>query len=161
MSQTLTFQTDALKQPRKLEGLGGWLILFAVGSILTPIKTISNVVNDLTAPGIAQAFQVNPVLMDGLAALDVAAILLTLVTAWAFFAKKAVWPPLYIVTMLAFVLIPVLGGCWTAMWGVLPAAKAFGLYGDAIAQGIGAAIPSALWIWYLKTSVRVRNTFVR
>jgi Protein of unknown function (DUF2569) len=160
MSQTLTFQTTALKQPKKLEGFGGWLIFFAIGSVVAPVKSIATVLNELTGPGMAQAFQRAPVLMDGLLALDVAVVLLVFATSWAFFSKKTTYPTLFLAAVVAAAVEPWLAIGWTLLVGTLPVDKVFDLYARFIGQGIGSAIGGSLWFWYLKTSVRVRNTFV-
>jgi Protein of unknown function (DUF2569) len=95
-----------------------------------------------------------------LLALDVAFVLLVFVTSWAFFSKKAIWPTLYLAVFSAVLVEPFLAMGWVSMLTPLPGAKLFDLYAEAIGQDIGAAIGVALWFWYLKTSVRVRNTSV-
>ena len=129
---------------------------------MAPVKVIAGVLDEMTAPGMAQAFQNYPVMMDGLLAIDVAfLVLLVLVTSCqAFFTKKAIRPTLYFAVFSAALIVPFLAMGWMAMLTPLPGAKVFDVYAEAIAQGIGAAIGGALWFWYLKTSVRVRNTFV-
>lgn len=162
MSNATTLQPADMSNTTTLQpkGIGGWLILFAIGSVVAPVKVIAGVLDEMTAPGMAQAFQNYPVMMDGLLAIDVAFVLLVLVTSWAFFTKKAIWPTLYFAVFSAALVVPFLAMGWMAMLTPLPGAKVFDVYAEAIAQGIGAAIGGALWFWYLKTSVRVRNTFV-
>jgi hypothetical protein len=155
MSQTLTLQ-----QRKPLKGIGGVLILFAIGTVVWPLRVTANILNELTGPGMAQAFQTNPMMMDGLLALDIAALVLVLVTSWAFWTKKASYPLFYLACYAAIVVSPWLAIGWMSLLTSLPFDKVMGLYAQDIGQDIGSLIGGGLWFWYLKTSERVRNTFV-
>jgi hypothetical protein len=155
MSQTIT-----LPQREPLKGIGGVLILFAIGSVVGPLRLVANILNELTGPGMAQAFQTNPVMMDGLLALDVALLVLVLVASWAFWAKKASYPVFYLAFIAALVASPWLAIGWVSLLGTLPVDKVMNLYAEDVTQSIVALIGGGLWFWYLKASERVRNTFV-
>ena len=74
------------------------------------------------------------------------------------FRKLRLFPTLWIYQGVAAVLLPILDGA------VVSAFLNVSLYSivdaTAGAQIVGTAIAVTLWTWYLRVSVRVRNTFV-
>jgi hypothetical protein len=149
-------------------GIGGWLLLPAIGIILRPIFAAYSLVNvylpifrkgtwaKLTDP----ASKTYHVLWGPALTLEIAYLILMLgfclVLMYHFFRKSAMTPRLYIALLIAaptFALIDHL---------IATSIPAFSK--DAAAKGISAlftlAVSAAVWIPYFIKSVRVKNTFI-
>jgi hypothetical protein len=137
-------------------GIGGWLILPAIGIVVAPFQFAKNVFDyfptvELLAPG---------TLLHTMTMVEILAwigfAILAAATAVAFFTRHRNAPRLYRALLLGQLLF-VLGAYWVA--AILFDAPVFDVdAGIAIAMLLAAC---AIWIPYFLYSVRVRNTFVR
>jgi hypothetical protein len=145
-------------KPAEPAGLGGWLILLGIGQVLSPIQFAVRVVGiygSLPEGLIAQ----QPVAFAGDVVIRLSVLVLFIVSAWLFFNKRRSFPNFFIVSMTAAFLMPFVLGAWvTAASGVNTLVNLATL--DFIGPYLLALVVTALWIAYLRTSVRVRNTFV-
>lgn len=145
-------------KPAEPSGLGGWLILLGIGQVLSPIQFAVQMVStygSLPEGLIAQ----QPMAFAGDVVIRLSVLVLFIVSAWLFFTKRASFPNFFIVSMVAAFLMPfVLGGWVTLASGVNTLVNLTTL--DFIGPYLLAVVVTALWIAYLWTSVRVRNTFV-
>jgi hypothetical protein len=143
-------------QNGELKGIGGWLVLLAIGQVLGCLRILAAIVPDLE------------VLDHGNATVRAAAtveIILYLAlfsfacfTTIAFFREKHYFVATWKLLGLALVLVPVLD--WVLLSNILQVPMNKLVTEEAIGQVIGSAIGLAIWWWYLTVSVRVRNTFV-
>ncbi len=143
-------------------GIGGWLVLLAIGAILSPIRTLIVLQNEVdaysklkaayTIPNIETAETVEIVLILALAVFQA-------IVAVMLFQKKRYFPFWYLwqwvatlfVSLAVLILPPVIvGASWQA--GFTP---------EALGALIAILLVGAIWVTYVFRSVRVRNTFVR
>lgn len=139
-------------------GLGGWLILMMIGQVGGILRVLKSVVDDI------ELFKTPNLTSDGeLAiyvelALNVALLALVVVTTVMMLRKSRSFPSLWMCQGAAAILLPFVDAALVA--SILKIEVSQVLDEKTIAQTIGSAIAVGLWIWYLKVSVRVRNTFV-
>ncbi|WP_186767124.1 DUF2569 domain-containing protein [Devosia ginsengisoli] len=154
-------RTETLRGPT---GLGGWLILPALGLFATPvlaIPTFGDLLPLLTSGAGLTAAQMLVVWFE-LISNVVLQLLAPAVLLALFFQKKRYFPLLYAGWLAANLLIMLLDLVFVY--------NAFRSYYDTpgvvfwdqdTAQGIGRAVfGAAIWIPYMFKSVRVKNTFV-
>ena len=148
--------TQAAISQDEPSGIGGWLILPAIGIVVAPIQFAMNVLDyfpkfELLQPGTL----VHTMTMFEILAWIGFAILAT-TTAVQFFTRKKNAPKLYRALLLGQLLF-VVGAYWAA--AILFDAPMFDVdAGIAIVMLLAACL---IWIPYFLYSVRVRNTFVR
>jgi len=166
----LTYRYDPpyiRKEPvdEKLSGLGGWLILPALGLVLTPIRLLFEMRDYIYVFSLKSWNQV--LATDGISPwfqeiaiteliLNSAMILFGLVLVVEFFQKRHTLPKLYI-AVTAFSVAYLLIDMYLA--GVIKEGE--NLYTDNDRVEVMRAMFGALiWIWYFSVSRRVRSTFV-
>ena len=150
------------------QGIGGWLLLPAIGLILSPIRLAFAIYTQATVlvtvttqpaftePGSAFYHPNWAGYAFASLASSVALFAATLYLAWRFFTRSPKLPMLYIQWMLAVVAL---------QWADIAVVKhnAFPMAGMSDAELyrdlVRAVIASAIWIPYFLYSKRVRNTF--
>lgn len=148
--------TQAAISANEPAGIGGWLILPAIGIVVAPFQFAKNVLDyfpgiELLAPG---------TLLHTMTMIEILAwigfAILAATTAVQFFARKKSAPTLYRALLIGQ-LIFVLAAYWAA--AIFFDTPMFDVdAGIAIAMLLAAC---AIWIPYFLYSTRVRNTFVR
>ena len=137
-------------------GIGGWLILPAIGIVVAPLQFVKNVLDyfprvELLEPG---TLLHTMTMVEILAWIGFAVLAAT--TAVRFFTRRKSAPTLYR-ALLVGQLMFVVAAYWAA--AILFDAPMFDIdAGFAIAMLLAAC---AIWIPYFLYSARVRNTFVR
>jgi Protein of unknown function (DUF2569) len=159
-------QVDHLVVPR---GLGGWLVLVAIGIVVTPFRLVWDIYSNFA-----------PILQDGSlstvldpsspsyvnflgpllfieAAVNIVTILWSIYAGYLFFSTKRRFPRNYQFFLVSNLIIqfldPVMAGF------VLPEIESFDTATvKSIAQSF---IGCAIWIPYLAISKRVKNTFIK
>ncbi len=143
-----------------LNGIRGWLILPAIGAVLTPILLISTIISDLGMPNeydwVISLYpalgRMNTVELFG----SILLLILSGILLFGFFGKLRFAPRLYIWTnVISIVLriITLLVGA--SLWAEIP-----GLAMEALPSAIGSIIAGVIWICYFSRSERVKATFV-
>jgi len=152
--------------PAGLNGIGGWLILLAIGQLLRPISYIKT------------GFDLYPTMMDtdswGLLTdptsssyhswwaptllfelfFNTAAFVFCILLIALFFAKRAAWPRVFV----TFIVIGIIGSALDLFFiHQIPAATESG--GTSIGSLIGGVIGALIWIPYAFRSKRVKATF--
>jgi|SRR3954462_15652906 hypothetical protein len=145
-------QTSAEAEPK---GIGGWLILPVIGTLLSPFIT------GYAASQDAVVLMNNSALSAGLAAFIVIELLynLSLVIAWIFaavllFRHKRLYPRLFV----ALLVITLVG----TVLDLVVAATVFDINIDSndVRSTVRSVVGLAIWGPYMYKSKRVQNTFV-
>lgn len=132
-------------------GIGGWLILPAIGLVLSPILNFFTFISELEILSGGSLYD-----YETLITFEVIYIALFIIfqiyTAVKFFTKKMDAPQLVILVLIVNIVGLAIIALWIASIGDLP---------DEISMGVvRAIIAAAIWIPYFKRSLRVMNTFV-
>jgi Protein of unknown function (DUF2569)/GYF domain 2 len=146
----------------KLTGIGGWLILVALGQIFGPIRLLvsiaqyyatldSNIIGKL------------PVTFAGEAVINFFVLVLSIYTTVLFFRKSKRFPRFFVYEILAAIFLVPLDAMWIAVAASMEtgqsAEQLFQIEPSEIGQMIAAAIIGSVWILYIFKSKRVANTF--
>jgi hypothetical protein len=155
-------------EEKSLVGIRGWLILIAIGIVVSPLRILVLVIplyadifkngawELLTTPGNELYHPLwSPIIM-GEIAINAIFIVGWIVIAFFFFLKKRVFPKLYI-GMLLFTLSFIVLDAY-AIKAVLPDDPVFDP--DTLKELIRTLGASLIWIPYMLISKRVRATFV-
>ncbi len=150
-----------------LHGIGGWLILPAIGIIFIPISNVVSILTEqnsidletwlaITTPGEESYHHLWSVIIYIERALDAVLISLSLITPFLFFRKKKGFPRTYIATL-------IIGLAGRVVITVL----AYNIpnfdqqvYSETIAEIVKIAISTCIWIPYMLVSKRAQKTFV-
>lgn len=137
----------------KLCGIGGWLILPAIGLVLTPILSVLGLIaslalfSDVADAGHGGIYALEIVVELGL-------LIFLLYAAARFFGKRTNAPSV----MIALMIIGIVAQGVLLVIELSAGAEVFALEsGKALARGI---IGGAIWIPYFRLSKRVKATFV-
>jgi Protein of unknown function (DUF2569) len=145
-------QAPAMVEPK---GIGGWLILPVIGTVLSPLITAHAAYED------AAVLLNNSALSTGLAAFIIAEFVYNfgLMAAWIFaavllFRHKRLYPRLFV----ALLVITLIG----TVLDLVVAAAVFDTKLDSsdIRSVVRSVVGLAIWGPYMHKSVRVKNTFV-
>jgi len=155
-------------EEKNLEGIGGWLILVAIGIIVTPIRLIVLMMStypEIFSTGVWEALTTQggeaysplwaPVLI-GEILINSGMLLIWLYMAYLFFSKKVVFPKWYIglvVFSLAFIIADAF-----AIKLVLPSEPVFDP--DTIKELMRSLFMVVVWVPYMLISKRVKATFI-
>lgn len=156
-------------EQNELEGLGGWLILVALGIILSPFRIVaqafpiySEVLSTdgwaaITTPGTEDyvPFLASYVYAEG--AINVGMVLAWIYIGFLFFTKKKAFPKWFIGMLLFTLAFIILDALW--MTFVLPDEPVFDA--DTTKELLRSLIYTAIWMPYMLVSERVKLTFVR
>jgi hypothetical protein len=154
-------------EERKLEGIGGWLILVAIGIIGTPIRQIilmmiypemfsTGVWEALTTQGSEAYDPLWATILVGEILINSGMLLAWLYMVYLFFYKKVVFPKWYIglaVFSLAFIIADAF-----AVKLVMPSEAVFDP--DTIKELMRSLFMVVVWVPYMLISKRVKATFV-
>ncbi len=142
--------TDVSTMPK---GIGGWLIIPAIGLVLGPIKTAVISLQDInTIQSFAPELLSDVRLWVGIV-INVAMIIAAIVVAILFFSKRRVAVMAIISLMIASIVASII----QLLMGVA-------IFGEVSSGGINpllhACVFATIWIPYFVKSKRVKNTFV-
>jgi len=141
-------QSEEIEEKPIPSGIGGWLILPAIGLILSPV---------LWALGlIVMAFAIPkyPIIISLNIALGIALLGLLIWTAIQFFRKKKNAPKLMISCLIAKPAMT------AVLWAVATAMNEYEFAADYQGELIQVVIISAIWGRYFSVSKRVKATFI-
>ena len=153
----------------KIEGLGGWLILVAIGIVFSPFRIIVelfplylDIFKDgywevLTTPG-TDAYHVMwaPIILAEMS-INVILVFVWLFVIFLFFTKKKMFPKWYI-----GILLFTLTFIFMDAFAVKVVAPHEPMFDDAtVSEIIRTLLPCLIWIPYMLISKRVKATFIR
>jgi hypothetical protein len=151
------------------EGIGGWLILVAIGLIISPVKlgfllvdtypTVfsSGLWEALTTPGSEHHDPLLASMLMGEIVANVGMLLVSLYIIYLFFSRKKCFPAWYIGNAI-FYLIYVFADAYTLglmVDGEQVAAR------DTVKVLVLVTVSVVIWVSYMLVSVRVKATFTR
>jgi len=148
-------QADVTAMPAgpALVGIGGWLVLPAIGLVLGPVIGVVLLIislgyaSDVAEAGYGAVFALEMLVQIGLLGLLIYA-------ATRFFAKKSDAPNM----MIAFLLVSLVASFVLCMIEMAAEAEVFAIEsGKQIARNV---VTSAIWVPYFRGSKRVKATFV-
>ncbi|TPK63876.1 MULTISPECIES: DUF2569 family protein [unclassified Mesorhizobium] len=143
--------------PAALVGFGGWLMLLAIGQVLSPLRTLADLAN--SAEGYRQLLP----LPNGLlavyseVALNLAFLALQLVVLISMLRRSRRFPQLFLVQWIAIPVVFVLDTILISSTLGVPVSQI--LAGDALMTPILSFVFTGAWVAYVHKSVRVKNTF--
>lgn len=158
-----------MNKEKDLEGIGGWLILVAIGIIITPLRIVTMIIvtyPDLFSSGVWDALTTpeseayNPLWAPVIIAellVNCGLLLAWLYMGYKFFTKSKEFPKWYIglaIFSLAFIVADAL-----AVSLVLPGEPLFDT--DTLGELFRALIMVFIWVPYMLVSKRVKATFVK
>ncbi len=156
-------QTEGVQDgPR---GIGGWLILPAIGLVLSPLRMGFQFFSDLLPVFDSDVWrQLNdasrvghqpmlPTLIVAELVANVAMFIFTLVLIWFFFRKSRRTPRLFIIWLILLLVVQVVDTALISSIGV-PVDR------DSVRDIVRSLVAAAVWVPYFLVSKRVRNTFV-
>jgi hypothetical protein len=148
-----------------LVGIGGWLILVAIGQILGPLKLIVGLFIYYTKLD-SKLWTMYPITFYGEAVLNISLLALIGYTTNLFFTKSKLFPTFFIYECAASILLfPVDAIFTTATLSAYTGQSTETIIAriatpDQVGQWIATIIAGAIWIAYIKKSKRVANTFL-
>lgn len=167
-SEPLVFGGTPASRNAGPKGLGGWLVLVAIGIIATPIKLTLLLLNTflpmfkdgtmqaLTTPG-SEHYHPLWIVIVGYEALGNGLFIMAFIgLAVLFFSRSRRFPRLYIVALLANLAF-LLGD--EVIGSQIPAVVASGNT-ESIGEIAKSLVACCLWVPYMLVSKRVKNTFV-
>jgi len=146
-----------------LSGIGGWLILVAIGITVRPFTILVSIIKTLpsystttwaalTTPGADRynAFWAPTLLLELL--FNIVMLIFACLLAWLFYRRKRQFPVVFVWVMGISIFVNL---CDKVLASALPLTTPTNW-----ARFVGSAVVALLWIAYMRRSQRVRNTFV-
>jgi hypothetical protein len=157
-SMSVDTNRPAAPPQQQLKGIGGWLILVAIGQVGGAIKVLAFHVQYYSSADTRAGFASYPVSASGELVLNLVYAAMVFFATYAFFAQKRYFRLLFVIEALSILMLPFIDAAWIAaitkfsFWELLE-------NGDA-ARAVLSSIPGFLWMIYMFSSERVKNTFV-
>lgn len=151
------------------QGIGGWLLLPALGLVITPISLLLQLRNDVLpvlAPDVWKALTspdspaYHPLWAPLLAVemiWNLGYLLFGFWLGWKFFTKSRQLPKLYIIGLALTLVMQIID---LRMMMLIPAAAAEITFPESYKDVARSAVQALIWIPYFLVSRRVSNTFV-
>jgi len=147
-----------------LAGIGGWLIIVAIGQVLGPLRLLVSLGEyyEKMDKLIVESF---PITVWGEAALNALFFLFVVYTAVLFFRHSRKFPTFFVWQWLAIIALPFIDAAWIAISMAGSTGRApdefMNLEPKDIGQSIAYTIVGGIWVAYILKSKRVANTFVK
>ena len=157
-----------MTEQRDISGIGGWLILIAIGVVISPIRLtyiIATTYPDIFTSGTWEMLTTegsdayHPLwlpLLSGEILINGALLVASLYMAYLFFTRKRSFPDWFI-GIAVFSLLFIIADAF-AILAILPDETVFDP--DTSAEALRAAILVVIWVPYMRVSKRVKATFV-
>jgi hypothetical protein len=156
--------TESRNQQPELTGIGGWLVLVAIGQVFG-IFRILFFLRDYYTRMDARIFEKYPAAIWGEAVVNAGILALVISTTVLFFRRSRKFPRFFICEMIAMVVLPIITIVWVAFAISIYSGRTFwelaSLDREDGIQLVAAMIGAAVWIPYILLSQRVANTFTK
>lgn len=139
-------------------GIGGWLILLAIGEVLGPFQILTGMISEYASIPDG-TFARMPVAFIGDCLIRLALIGVLVYSAYLFFNKRREFPRFFVISVLCSLATPILLTVWVTATSGVNTMPALGT-ADFLQPYLLALVVSGIWIAYVVNSVRVKNTFV-
>lgn len=163
---TTALETTGTAIKPELTGIGGWLVLMALGQVFGPLRALGETINTAyTAADYATNAQVPGAVsvMRFEETMAWAYVALAFFVSFLFFTKRRIFPRAFIVLALfSFVYFAIDMVVTSTVFG-LPVNKLVGLYFEDQnnVRSMTQSIMLLPWVAYVLMSRRVKNTFIR
>jgi len=147
------------QNPAALVGIGGWLMLLAIGQALSPLRTLADMANSVEGYQQLMVLPNGPLAVYGEVALNLAFLVLQLVVLVSMLRRSRRFPQLFLFQWFAIPVVFILDTIWIA--SILGVSVNQVLAGDALVAPIASFVVTGIWAAYVYKSIRVRNTFTR
>ena len=145
------------QNPAALVGIGGWLMLLAIGQALSPLRTLADLANSVEGYRLLMALPNGPLTVYGEVALNLAFLALQLAVVVSMLRRSHRFPQLFLFQWFAIPVVFVLDTIWIS--SILGVSVNQVLAGNALVAPIASFVLTGIWVAYVHKSVRVRNTF--
>ena len=152
---------EKLDLPTGPKGIGGWLILVAIGQVLGPLRALGELGKGYSGAEMEEAFRTIPVTMYGALTIDVLYIVLIFGTSVAFFMRRQIFKWLFTWEIFGITLSYFLALTWVSATTNLSISKLVESNGPDAVKTIASTLAGLIWVAYVWRSQRVQNTFVR
>ncbi|PBC01933.1 DUF2569 family protein [Mesorhizobium sp. WSM3860] len=145
------------QNPDSLVGIGGWLMLLAIGQTLSPFRTLAELFSSSEGYQQLMLLPNGPLAVCGEIVLLLAFAGLQVFVLFAMLRRSPRFKRLFLYQWIAIPVMFILDAVW--MSTILGAPMSQVLAGDALAAPITSFVLTGIWTAYVYKSVRVRNTF--
>lgn len=138
-------------------GIGGWLILMAIGQVTGPFYILSGMFKEWSSlpAGIAAQY---PTAVLGDYGMRIAYTIFLVYVAYLFFNKRVEFPRMFVWTYAISLAIPFAIGIWVSTTSAINTLPNLAT-SDFIYPYLGTIVVGGIWTAYVLNSRRVRNTF--
>ncbi|TIP00278.1 MAG: DUF2569 family protein [Mesorhizobium sp.] len=145
------------QNPGDLAGFSGWLMLLAIGQVLSPFRTLAELFS--SSEGYKQLIPLpnGPLAVCGEIVLLLVFAAFQVVVLFAMLRRSPRFKRLFLYQWIAIPVVFILDAVWTSTVLGVPVSQI--LAGDALAAVIASFAVTGIWVAYVYRSVRVRNTF--
>ena len=154
-----------MREKAELSGIGGWLILIAIGQLVGPLKFLGSLAPYYSNPDV-EALRINfPIVFFIEAVLNASFLVIMVVTTVFFFTKSRWFPTFFIFEYAAAILVGPLDVAVSALGLSIYTGRPISFFAEQmltpkeVGQWIPALVSAAVWIPYILNSKRVANTF--
>jgi hypothetical protein len=157
-------------EPEGPSGIGGWLILIAIGRILSPLIILATILNTylpvilsdklnmLSRPGSINYSELWKPTIFFEFGYNIIVLILGVVLLFLFFGRKRIFPKAYIGLVIFSIIFSTID---VILMAKIQSSISINVNTNATNQIIRQIVTAAIWIPYFLKSVRVKNTFVR
>jgi hypothetical protein len=155
-----------VEQKTELVGIGGWLVLLAIGQIIGPLRLLISLSQYLTSSG-GGLWEKFPITFVGEVALTATYFAIVCYTTYLFFEKSRLFSKFFILECVAAIIYLPIDAIFTATTLSAYSGQPFEtltakiVTPTVLGQWIASVLAAAIWMSYIRLSKRVRNTFVR
>lgn len=151
--------------PRELKGIGGWLILVAIGQVIGPLSALLQAVKYYVSEVDGELLAEFPATFYGEILMNVAYLAFMIFTAVLFFRHSRLFPRFFILELILVIVFPLLDLLWAAVTVSIYSGQSFTDFLTLEPKDIGTIVATGIinpiWIAYTLRSKRVANTFVK
>jgi Protein of unknown function (DUF2569) len=159
MAEPYIINTPVTSAPAGPKGIGGWLVLVAIGQVLGPLRLIGTLAEYYANNDTLVAFGKIPVTMYGELVIYLVYLGITLFTSFVFFAHKRIFKLWFTIEVATVALDAILDYFWVSATTGVSVQALLETQGNLF-QAMGATLVGLIWMAYVWCSKRVRNTFV-